>query len=81
LTSKPTRFGPYGPDCVGFFLAAGGVAKPQDRIEHEMAKPQPTMARQVAQAFTSSAMVQVFRLAQSGPDGSWSGSCPDDNVS
>jgi len=31
----------------------------------------------VVQAFTSSAMVQVFRLAQNVPDGSWSGGAPD----
>jgi len=30
----------------------------------------------VVQAFTSSAMVQVFRLAQSVPAGSWSGTAP-----
>jgi hypothetical protein len=40
------------------------------------------MARQVAkavvQAFTRSAMVQVFRLAQSVPAGTWSGDGPGD---
>ena len=46
-------------------------------VREAIAEVEPTTGA-VVQAFTKSAMVQVFRLAQSVPDGSWSGNRPGD---
>ena len=45
-------------------------------VREAVAEVEPTTGA-VVQAFTRSAMVQVFRMARSVPDGSWSGSGPD----
>jgi len=45
-------------------------------VREAVAEVEPTTGA-VVQAFTSSAMVQVFRLARNVPDGSWSGSGPE----
>jgi len=42
-------------------------------VREAVAEVEPTTGA-VVQAFTRSAMVQVFRLARNVPDGSWSGS-------
>ena len=44
-------------------------------VREAVAEVEPTTGA-VVQAFTRSAMVQVFRLAQSVPSGNWSGSGP-----
>lgn len=44
-------------------------------VREAVAEVEPTTGA-VVQAFTSSAMVQVFRLARNVPDGNWSGTCP-----
>jgi uncharacterized protein YbcI len=44
-------------------------------VRQAVAEVEPTTGA-VVQAFTSSAMVQVFRLAQRVPAGSWSGRTP-----
>ena len=44
-------------------------------VREAVAEIEPTTGA-VVQAFTRSAMVQVFRLAQGVPAGSWSGSSP-----
>ena len=45
-------------------------------VREAVAEVEPTTGA-VVQAFTSSAMVQVFRLARNVPDGNWSGGgCP-----
>ena len=45
-------------------------------VREAVAEIEPTTGA-VVQAFTSSAMVQVFRLARNVPDGNWSGGgCP-----
>jgi uncharacterized protein YbcI len=46
-------------------------------VREAVAEIEPTTGA-VVQAFTKSATVQVFRLAESVPDGSWSGSRPGD---
>ena len=45
-------------------------------VREAVAEVEPTTGA-VVQAFTRSAMVQVFRLARNVPDGSWSGSGPE----
>jgi uncharacterized protein YbcI len=45
-------------------------------VREAVAEIEPTTGA-VVQAFTSSATVQVFRLARDVPDGSWSGSGPE----
>jgi uncharacterized protein YbcI len=49
-------------------------------VREAVAEVEPT-AGAVVQAFTSNAMVQVFRLAQSVSGDSWSGSAPDEPLS
>jgi len=46
-------------------------------VREAVAEIEPTTGA-VVQAFTSSATVQVFRLARDVPDGSWRGSGPED---
>ena len=45
-------------------------------VREAVAEVEPTTGA-VVQAFTSSAMVQVFRLSRNVPDGSWSGNGTD----
>jgi uncharacterized protein YbcI len=45
-------------------------------VREAVAEVEPTTGV-VVQAFTRSAMVQVFRLARNVPDGNWSGSGPE----
>ena len=45
-------------------------------VREAVSEVEPTTGA-VVQAFTRSAMVQVFRLARNVPDGSWSGSGPE----
>ena len=49
-------------------------------VREAVAEIEPTTGA-VVQAFTSSAMVQVFRLTQSVPAGNWSGGMPGDPLS
>ena len=67
-----------------FSTSSGRLKKEIKRITgvevcEAVAEIEPTTGA-VVQAFTSSAVVQVFRLAQSLPGGSWSGRTPRESV-
>lgn len=82
---RDTARSPEGAATVEEFhrqLFANSVHSLQERIEsitgvkvHQAVAEIEPATGSVVQAFTSSAMVQVFRLAQTVPGDSWSGTC------